>query len=279
MFNFIQRFKLPAIKVNKNKATNEYLKNIFITEEQQGVSWKIKCLNAFFDSNIEKLEELCKGKTVNFETHFLDLLLNYFGSNELENCNNLISILNSSEFTTVKKAKIENDKLIVETKEETITAIRFTDFPSKELVNLFPDLTKRYNREKQCHNFSIKLTLNSDFDCKLSTGYISSFSPSAKYLHSWVETKFNHQNFVFDLTKNIIINKNGYYLINNINGPVYKINKDTFIKEKDTFNDIARTNKYLSKLYLANRPLALALYEKYKEKRKKQEEDNQNNQF
>lgn len=268
MFKFINFLNLPAVKVKKSKANNEYLHELFITKDKEGLNWEKECTRALFSGDIDKFGELTKGKHVNIETYLIDLLIDMFGSGNNEYCLSILEILNNMT-NFVKNAKIENNMIIINTKKSKIEASRFSDIP--KLSSIFPNLTVKNNRKKQCHNFSIKLTLNADFDCKIATGYVSDFSNNAKYLHSWVETKTHGTSYVIDLTKNIIINKQAYYMIQNISSPVYKISQKTFIQERDLFNDIARKNKYLSKLYLSNRPLAIAIYNQQEKEKSERE--------
>jgi len=263
MINFINFLNIPSVRLRKSNANYQYLYDLFVTKENERVNWKQDCLDAYFSCDIKRLKELSIGKHINFDTYFIDLLINRFGSNESNLYYPIIELLTSPEIKSVKNVEIENNSLIIRTNKGTINAYRFSDLYIP-LVKIFPDLSKITNRKKQCHNLSIKLILNADFDCKIATGYVSNFSKNSYYLHSWVETTVNNKCYVIDLTKNIIMNKEGYYQIQNISGPVYKIPQSTFKQEREIFNSIASYNGPLAKLYLSNRPLALEIFEEEK---------------
>ena len=60
------------------------------------------------------------------------------------------------------------------------------------------------------------------------TGYIYGYSDKSKFLHSWVESTINDEEYVIDGTLNAMINKDGYYLMQHAK-PITKIS-DSVLK-------------------------------------------------
>lgn len=270
MIQFFNFLNLPAIHVKKAKKTPKHLYDLFVTKEKEGLDWEKDCINAFFSGNIDKFMELSKDKNVNLDTYLLDFLLDTYGSKKTEATKNIIDILNIDTTKDIKNIKEEENELIIRTKHGDYKASRFND--NFKIAEIFPNLTDKNNRKKQCHNLSIKLALNSNFKCNLATGYISNFANDSKYLHSWIETKINNKEKVIDLTKNIIMDKKLFYHVEHITGSVYKISQKTLQKEKALFNKIAKCSGPLSKLYLANRHQAIAIFNsQYNKKTQTQE--------
>ena len=99
-------------------------------------------------------------------------------------------------------------------------------------------LQKIETRNHKCHALSmdavIILKTYLGLDTTLVTGYNSYYVPNNKYLHSWLETEKNGQIYVIDSTSNTVMNKEGYYLLRQvdeneiISGSVICINENKY---------------------------------------------------
>jgi len=271
MFNLFSYLSLPVITVKKTKADYKSLYDLFVTNDNERLSFQRKAISALFQGDIETYDSLTKGKNIQLHTYFIDALIDSFASHDLAACETILNILNSNQLKDVQKAEITNNSIFINLLKKQIKISRFSDSGSK-VLEFFPELTTKHNRQKQCHNLSLKFVFNADFDCRIATGYVSSFAKEAKYLHSWVETIIDNQNVAIDLTRNLITDTGSYYYIQNITTPVYKIPQSLLLKERELFNNIARYSGPLSKLYLANRPQAIRIYEQQTQLNKAEEQ-------
>ena len=80
---------------------------------------------------------------------------------------------------------------------------------------IFPEIGTNL-RHGKCYGGANHLARNFDGDADLVTGYHYGYTDKSRYLHSWVETKFFDTEYVFDVTLNAVINKEGYYKLKHI---------------------------------------------------------------
>lgn len=120
----------------------------------------------------------------------------------------------------IKKAEIiNNDKLnlpqvIIETIEGTIKAVQFSSInPSIKEVIPFIDTSERLGR---CYYLAYMICLNLGIPNNIVTGYTYGYTDKSQYLHSWVETTWHNEEVVIDETRNVIMNKSGYYKMKHV---------------------------------------------------------------
>lgn len=94
---------------------------------------------------------------------------------------------------------------------------------------------------------------NFDMGIDVVTGYTSHYTNPNKYLHSWNEIKVNDEEYVIDSTLNVVMNKNGYYLINHTGESqiVSRIKMEDIIKDNMKYGELLK--EIDSKTYLTSR--------------------------
>lgn len=102
-------------------------------------------------------------------------------------------------------------EIIIETKDGVIKVMRFSAFEPR-VKKLIPNIEDD-SRLGNCYEYAYKISMAFPEDNNLTTGYIYGYSDKSKFLHSWVETVVDGEEYVIDATLNAIINKDGYYLM------------------------------------------------------------------
>lgn len=125
-----------------------------------------------------------------------------------------------------KNEKFNLPEVKIETTKGIIQAIQFSSV-APEVKNLFPfiESDKRFGN---CYDFAYNISLNLGVPNQIVTGYIYGYSDKSKFLHSWVESTINDEEYVIDGTLNAMINKDGYYLMQHAK-PITKIS-DSVLK-------------------------------------------------
>lgn len=125
-----------------------------------------------------------------------------------------------------KNEKFNLPEIKIETTKGIIQAIQFSSV-APEVKNLFPfiESDKRFGN---CYDFAYNISLNLGVPNQIVTGYIYGYSDKSKFLHSWVESTINDEEYVIDGTLNAMINKEGYYLMQHAK-PITKIS-DSVLK-------------------------------------------------
>lgn len=105
--------------------------------------------------------------------------------------------------------KIQFPKVIIETTEGNIKIRPFSSINSqiKEVIP-FIDTPERLGK---CYELAYTICLNLGIPNNIVTGYIYGYTDKSRFLHSWVETTWHNEEIVIDGTRNIIMNKDGYY--------------------------------------------------------------------
>lgn len=201
---------------------------------------------------------------------------------EFEELNDSIHCLTSKMFRNYKKEyikKMENlniVKSVVEEKEnfyivDTIDGkIEFTTIenifpPNNMITNIFQDseyLKHYYNkianydrRIQKCHSFGVYVAhlLEEFFETpnEVVTGYTCYSTEKSKFLHTWNEFEKNGKQYVLDSTFNVVMNKEGYYLLRHIEQVINKIDSKNVISDFEKYEDIIE--KFGLKTYLTCR--------------------------
>ena len=163
-------------------------------------------------------------------------------------------------------AKFNLPEVFIKTTDGIIKVIQFSSFAPK-VKELFPFIENN-QRWGKCFNFAYDISLNLGLSNEIVTGYIYGYSDKSKFLHSWVETTINGEEYVIDGTLNAMINKEGYYLmqyakpITKISDVVLKSDLKNYMDKLQTFplpvyyvfrneiiNDFKKIKKFLKDNY------------------------------
>jgi len=163
----------------------------------------------------------------------------------------------------VTDVRVENNnkfnipELIIETKNGPIKVLQLSErYPKLKKVSLETEYaTKLFSeiesekRNGHCFDFAYYLTLMIPLDTKLTTGYVYGFCDKAMFLHSWVETTIDGEEYVIDGTLNAIINKEGYYLMEHAK-TINQIDKNTFLDDLNKYEIINNVDIPLEAYYV-----------------------------
>ncbi len=131
----------------------------------------------------------------------------------------------------IKNINIEYNKeknrteITLDTCEGIMHAIKFTEV-CPAFLEVFPEL-ETDGRIGECFRLAYEIMRNLNNSCQIVTGYIFGYTELSKFLHSWVEVKFQGKTYVIDGTTNLLINKEAYYTLKHAI-PITKISQKTF---------------------------------------------------
>ena len=137
-----------------------------------------------------------------------------------------------------KNEKFNLPEVKIETTKGIIQAIQFSSV-APEVKNLFPfiESDKRFGN---CYDFAYNISLNLGVPNQIVTGYIYGYSDKSKFLHSWVESTINDEEYVIDGTLNAMINKDGYYLMQHAK-PITKMSDSVLKSDIKNHLDVMQT--------------------------------------
>ena len=283
MINNIQFINFPAIRFKRPTAEtlDEFLRVLvdkFDKQEELGEKWRSACWNAFLNGNGDEIKRL---QAEHGAFYASDRLLNFLIDEfTLKDSNITPEIMEDIARDIVKYSKFYKNISIDFERGQIIIKTTSGKFRANKLTKVFPkflektDYLETPQRHQNCHIDSISLLKTLEDKCVLATGYVTDSGKFAKYLHSWIEVDLKGETFVIDTTRNLLMRRRGYYMINNIDGMVHKISKETFVKDEPKISILTGYNDWLSKLYLANRKQALQvceILEELEEKRKNED--------
>ncbi len=142
------------------------------------------------DDIVSLIEQLVKQE---MPTNRCELLLD-----KLSNCN------------LVKKIYFQDQSTILDTDYGQIKFAKISELFPEIIVEAMPEKDKQ---EGECHSLSMDVCLQLFSPNEIVTGYISTISDKARFLHSWIETTINGNELVIDPTASMVINKTGYYFL------------------------------------------------------------------
>lgn len=125
--------------------------------------------------------------------------------------------------------------------------MKFSSYKPK-VKKIIPNIEEE-SRFGNCYKYAYYISLGLQIPNNLTVGYIYGYSDKSKFLHSWVETDINEEEFVIDATLNAIINKDGYYLMQHAK-PINKINNQTFREDLNNYPMIDNKNIPLEVYYV-----------------------------
>lgn len=123
-------------------------------------------------------------------------------------------------------------------------------------------LKRKEGRRKRCHGLSIKgseiLKKFYSIDNKVVTGYAYENIDKVRYLHSWIELEEDGEQYVIDSTLNIVMNKEGYYLLMHIKEKEIEsvVDAQLIIDDFETYGDFIHYTED-AKTYLTCRDLMI----------------------
>lgn len=138
-------------------------------------------------------------------------------------------------------------EVAIQTTDGLICAMRFSTYKPK-IKKIIPEIENE-SRFGNCYKYAYYISLGLPLPNNLTTGYIYGYSDKSKFLHSWIETTINEEEYVIDATLNAIINKEGYYLIQHAK-PINKINSQTFREDLNNYPIIDNKNIPLEVYYV-----------------------------
>lgn len=245
----------------KNGVSHEEMIKVF-DKAAENKKWRDYAIECFYDDK-EKFSQLKKEGKINILTFFIENLIDIycdipFNEEKFEMCKKVVKSLAPVYIVDIK---IKGKLLLIQTTHGPIKAKRLTDvIPS--ITDKMP-LDKREKRVRNCHWSSIFLSDNLQNKHYLATGYAGTFAEKTKYLHTWVEVpRMGRPALVLDPANNLVMNKWNYYLLFHIHGPVHRILDKELQEDKGKLDALYDYDTWYSKLYLSNRKLALAEYEK-----------------
>lgn len=194
---------------------------------------------------IEYLKSIGATK-LDIENYYIKYTINRWTQNDLNEAEKkeLIEKLKELKDYVIDVKFEENKKfnvseVVIETIDGTIRAIQFSKFKPnvKKYIPNIEDKTRYGN----CYIFSFYISIGIPFKNYLTTGYVYGYSDKSKFLHSWVEVNLDGEDYVIDATLNAMVNKEGYYLMENAK-PINKISKQTLIDDLDNYKIIDNEN-------------------------------------
>lgn len=224
----------------KKSYVNKNFELLFEKEENKSEKIDNQITN-FINSKRNALERHIlsyKMKKENVEELYIDYVFLFNKINELtsdiseEEEDQICYLINS--LSSVKAICVNMNAYIIETEDGKIEFSKID-----ELFPLIADknLEKCETRQGKCHNDSIifgtKMLDSYNVNNQIVTGYIYYGSDKSKYIHTWNEFNMSGKNYVLDYTCNIIMNKDGYYLLRHIKEKdiISKINIEDILKD------------------------------------------------
>ena len=153
----------------------------------------------------------------------------------------------------VINVKIEENNIMkipeveILTTDGPIRAMKFSAYKPK-VKKIIPNIEDE-SRFGHCYDYAFYLSTGIPLPNNLVTGYIYGYCDKSNFLHSWIETTINDEEYVIDATLNAIINKEGYYLMQHAK-PLNKISKQTFIEDLNKYPMIYNKNIPLEVYYV-----------------------------
>ena len=236
---------------------NKNFKMLFLNPDEKSDKWETEFFKAGYKSDLKKIKEMINETNEMYmeEARICTAMKDFIGNEKtiLEK-ENIIKDLKNIDF--VLETKVIKNSVLIRTDKGIIKFCKLSDVI--EELKQDPDIETE-NRLDNCHEKAVEISRRLREDNEVVTGYIYGISDKAKYLHSWVEVSLKDgQKFVLDYTKNIMINKEGYYFITHAE-PLSRI-KSKDMKEDDKIIDkLAQKGIYFNiKEYLVFRDEIMA---------------------
>lgn len=214
-----------------------------------------KCIELGDDAALERIQ-----LKYEFEPHF-DLMNEAIKSITLKNPElhlfyNCVELLSEAGIIF----ELNQNKIIITAGDEVFDVYKFSTVEPK-IKNKIKDLEEK-TRSGKCHYYSELVALyylDKNIETEFVTGRIYQLSKIANYLHSWVEIKYGEKTYVIDASKNIVIDKDLYYLINHVEDPE-RIHAKVLKEDIPLIRKLAGVDYRLAKVYYDNAENGRRLY-------------------
>lgn len=162
--------------------------------------------------------------------------------------NELLELKNYvSDVKIAQNTKFDIPEVKIQTTDGLISAMRFSTY-KPNIKKIIPDIENE-KRFGNCYKYAYYISIGFPLPNNLTTGYIYGYSDKSKFLHSWIETAINGEEYVIDATLNAIINRKGYYLMQHAK-PINKISSKTFREDLNNYSIIDNKNIPLEVYYV-----------------------------
>ena len=155
-------------------------------------------------------------------------------------------------FTTIDELVTDKSDLLVASSEE------------EGIRKYFRDIANFETRLHRCHRLGVYAAhiLDEFLNIKnqMVTGYTCFATEKSRYMHTWNEFKLGEKEYVLDSTLNVIMNKDGYYLLRHINEILDRIDSKNVIEDFEKYGE--QITKYGIKAYATARDLLIKDFEK-----------------
>ena len=255
--------------------TNKNYDFLFIKPEEEArrlVEEINMLMGKYHDSHKLKQVLIEKYGDETFDLSYLNELIDRLNSNEnsfdekeiieeIANISNVREVINlqSGDYTII----MDQGKLEFSDIGDFIGKINNSE-KSKEMKEFLIKVSSLHERMNHCHAESINLALLLERDlgisCKIVTGYASYFVSKNRYMHTWNELTIDGKEYVIDSTMNTCINKDGYYLLRNIDEKENITSLDSKIVKDDFKNHIDFIEEIDLKTYLTCRDEVMTEY-------------------
>lgn len=179
----------------------------------------------------------------------------------------LLDRLKNEKF--IEDIRIKESAVLIKTIKGDIKIYKLSDL-IPQIKEDYPDVVTQ-DRKGKCHEKAIMIADRLEsVSSEVVTGYIFGYSDKSKYLHSWIELNHNGKDMIIDYTLNAMINKEGYYQIQNAI-PLSRISSVKIKEDVDVLNKLKQLGKLDIKEYLLFRDEIINDYEKNKKVFEKEE--------
>jgi hypothetical protein len=186
----------------------EEFNRMFVNPSEEASDWEDAVFQAGINGDDKEVERLfMQTNEIYLDESQINTAIETFTRKESpEEKDRLLNGL--KEIDWIKDVRVENNVLHIGTEKGPINVGLLSDMDGyRDDLRLLTSGRKGF-----CHSDSIKMCRQYN-DAQIVTGYIYGLSDKAKYLHSWVEFEQDGKCVVADYTMNVVMNKEGYYLI------------------------------------------------------------------
>lgn len=258
---------------NNKKKSSEINQNYeFLFEDPETKSLEIgKEINNLMNQGvyIEDLKQMLADKYGEefFEYSYLNNLIHQLTDRDCRySKEDVLEAILSVESVVDDVYSFGNETYLLKTKEGSISFTTIDEFvkdkldgkPKAQYLDEFCDeVSSSETRKNGCHVlsmngariFSACLGIESD----VVTGYTQYYVPQNSYTHSWIEFEDEGQTKVMDSTMNVVMNKEGYYLLSHMDNEriLAKVSAKSLMEDDRKYGDII--NRMDLKTYLTSR--------------------------
>lgn len=203
-----------------------------------------KLMAAYYDA-------VCHHDVIRLQKLFEDAKAVYFREDEIASV--IEQLVKHEVPLDTRKVLLENlvnHSLIKKYYSQDLITVLETDYVQikfTKISEIFPgleaqDIIKPGEQEGHCHSLSMDMCSQLFVPNEIVTGYISTISDQARFLHSWIETTINGNIWVLDPTVNMVINRDSYYFLHHAK-PLSRVSQTGLIYGTDRISYLGLTCK------------------------------------